>query len=119
MDIEHSRGAVSGQIIIVALYVLVDVCPIIESPFPVQFYSPRRVQALTRTAPVYTVKWRSQVVRPNTRTHPTQASNVVSLASRHTPQLLTISGRNPVVVNSLAVVVIHVLRKFSTRPLAL
>lgn len=38
----------------------------------------RRVQAMTRIAPVYHVRWRSQVVRTNTRVHPTPASNVVS-----------------------------------------
>ena len=39
-----------------------------------------RVQAMTRIAPVYNVVWRSQVVRSNTRIHPTPASNVVSAA---------------------------------------
>jgi hypothetical protein len=37
---------------------------------------------MTRTAPTYTVRWRSQVVRANTRLGPpTPAPNAVSLAS--------------------------------------
>ena len=39
------------------------------------------IQAMTRTAPVYTVKWRSQVVRANTRQGPpTPSPNAVSSA---------------------------------------
>lgn len=66
---------------------------------------------MTRMAPVYTVKWRSQVVKPNSRLHPTQASNVVAGSSRQ--QLMTIRY-NPVTVILFVVVlgyhVVHITR---------
>lgn len=42
---------------------------------------PHRVQAMTRTAPVYTVKWRSQVVRTRLGP-PTPAPNAVSNSTK-------------------------------------
>lgn len=35
---------------------------------------------MTRMAPVYNVRWHSQMVRANTRLHPTPTSNVASKA---------------------------------------
>ncbi|XP_055698734.1 uncharacterized protein LOC129799115 [Phlebotomus papatasi] len=61
-----------------------------------------RIQAMTRTPPVYVVRWRSQVVRANTRLGPpTAAPNKTSKAQRIVSSILKI----------VACVFVHVLLK--------